>query len=102
MDNDATRGWEEVKAKVGRMAGQGYAYAAWRGANKSEHGFQYKPQGTGSGETRAWVWQTGDESTGQYLRGYAAMWMDKHGQLWIPAGQVCPEGEVRAPKHGDT
>ena len=93
-------GSKEVMKLVGETPGQGYP--KWAKTTKKAHGFQFKPQGTGSGKTRAWVWQTSDVSSAQYLPGFAAMWIDKHGQLWIPAGQARPEGQVRAPKHGDT
>ena len=94
LGNAALGGWGEVHAKVGATLGQGHE--AWTGAKHKEHGFQFKPQGTGSGKTRAWVWQTSDESADQYLPGFGAMWLDRDGQLWIPAGQALPEGEVRA------
>ena len=102
LGNAVVGGWWGVKKLVGATSGQGYP--TWTGgARQKEHGFQFKPQGTGSGDTRAWVWQTGDdESADHYLPGFGAMWLDKDGQLWIPAGQAIPEGEVRAPKHCDT
>ena len=100
LGNASVGGSQGVKKLVGETPGQGYP--TWSGARQKEHGFQSKPQGTGSGDTRTWLWQTSDVSTDQYLPGYAAMWMDKHGQLWIPDGQARPEGMVRAPKHGDT
>ena len=100
LGNASVGGSREVKKLVGETPGQGYP--TWSGAKHKEHGFQFKPQGTGSGKTRAWVWRTSDVSCAPYLPGFAAMWCDRDGQLWIPAGQAPPEGEVRAPKHGDT
>ena len=101
LGNAPLGGSREVMKHVGDTPGQGYPM--WTRTTEKAHGFQYKPQGTGSGDTRAWVWQTGDdESADHYLPGFGAMWLDKDGQLWIPAGQALPEGEVRAPKHCDT
>ena len=101
LGNATLGGSKDVMRLVGDTPHQGYP--AWARTTMREHGFQYKPQGTGSGDTRAWVWQTGDdESADHYLPGFGAMWLDKDARLWIPAGQALPEGEVRAPKHCDT
>ena len=87
LGNAPFGGSKEVMKHVGDTPGQGYPM--WTRTTEKAHGFQYKPQGTGSGDTRAWVWQTGDdESADHYLPGFGAMWLDKDGQLWIPAGHT--------------
>ena len=51
-----------MKQIEGLTPGQGYVHREWTPANSQGHGFFYRKQGPGAGETRLWVWRTAKEA----------------------------------------
>ena len=96
LGNAPFGGSKEVMKHVGDTPGQGYP--TWTRTTAPAHGFQYKPQGTGSGDTRAWVWQTGDdESADHYLPGLAPCGSTKTGSFGSPLARRFPRARCAPP-----